>query len=231
MHISFKTVAQFMAVSSHRNRGLAQFYQFMLEEKRAYLWEEAVLRKACREWAWSDTYPTLNLRRELSKRVRWITEAEAARLLAALPPHLSDMAEFALATGLRARNVRELVWSQVDLSRQIAWLYADQVKNNTDLTLPLNTTAIAVIRRRIGSHDTHVFSYRGKPLCNINADAWQRACTLAGITDFRWHDLRHTWASWHVQNGTSLQEVMELGWMEVIPDGAALCTSGRRSSE
>jgi integrase len=96
---------------------------------------------------------------------------QAARRLATLPPHLANMAEFTLATGLRARNVRELVWSQVDLSRQIAWPYADQFKNNTDLTLPLNTTAIAVIRRRIGSHDTHVFSYRGKPLRNINADA------------------------------------------------------------
>ena len=90
------------------------------------------------------------MRREPSRQVRWITEAEAARLLAALPPHLSDMAEFALATGLRARNVRELVWSQVDLSRHIAWLYADQVKNNTDLTTPLNDTAIEVIRRRLG---------------------------------------------------------------------------------
>jgi integrase len=124
---------------------------------------------------------------------------------------LADMAEFTLATGLRACNVRELVWSQVDLSRQIARLYADQVKNNTDLTIPLNSTAIAVIHRRIGSHDTHVFSYRGKPLCNINADAWQRACTKAEIENFLWHVLRHTWASWHVQNGTSLQELMELG--------------------
>ena len=136
---------------------------------------------------------------------------QAARLLATLPPHLSDMAEFTLTTGLRARNVHELVWSQVDLSRQIAWLYADQVKNNTDLTIPLNSMGIAVIRRRIGSHDTHVFSYRGKPLRNINADAWQRACAKAEITDFRWQDLRHTWASWHVQSGTSLQELMELG--------------------
>ena len=76
-----------------------------------------ILRKASREWGWFDTCPALNLRREPSRRVRWITEAEAAP---ALPPHTSDMAEFTLATGLRARNVREPVWSQVDLSRHIA---------------------------------------------------------------------------------------------------------------
>ncbi len=193
---------EIMAAKAHRRPGTINRYLATVR---------AILRKASREWGWIDAYPALNLRREQAKRVRWVTEAEAARLLAALPPHLSDMAEFSLATGLRARNVRELVWSQVDLPRRIAWLYADQVKNNTDLTVPLNSTAIAVIRRRIGSHATHVFSYRGKPLRNINADAWQRACDKAGITDFRWHDLRHTWASWHVQNGTSLQELMELG--------------------
>jgi integrase len=40
---------------------------------------------------------------------------------------------------------------------------------------------------------------------------WKRALRRVGITDFRFHDLRPTWASWHVTNGTSLQELMELG--------------------
>ena len=40
---------------------------------------------------------------------------------------------------------------------------------------------------------------------------WKRALRRAGITEFRFHDLRDTWASWHVTNGTSLQELMELG--------------------
>ena len=41
--------------------------------------------------------------------------------------------------------------------------------------------------------------------------AWKRTLQKVGISDFRFHDLRHTWASWHVMNGTSLQELMELG--------------------
>ena len=68
----------------------------------------------------------------------------------------------------------------MDQSPGIAWLYADQAKNKTDLSVPLSSMTIAVIGRRLGSHDTHAFNYRGNPLRNINADAWQRTYDMTG---------------------------------------------------
>jgi integrase len=55
-----------------------------------------------------------------------------------------------------------------------------------------------------------VFTYDGKPMERVGS-AWKRLLRKTGIEDFRFHDLRHTWASWRVINGTSLQELMELG--------------------
>jgi integrase len=45
----------------------------------------------------------------------------------------------------------------------------------------------------------------------VNTRAWRNALKRAGITDFRWHDLHHTWASWLIQNGTSLYDLQEMG--------------------
>jgi hypothetical protein len=55
-----------------------------------------------------------------------------------------------------------------------------------------------------------VFSYLGKPITQVSTKAWYAPLKRAGIEDFRWHDLRHTWASWHVQNGTPLCALQEL---------------------
>jgi integrase len=53
--------------------------------------------------------------------------------------------------------------------------------------------------------------FQGKPVGQVNTKAWRSALKRAGIKDFRWHDLRHTWASWHVQSGTPLHVLQELG--------------------
>jgi len=171
----------------------------------------AMLRMARDEWEWLDTIPRIRLYPEPRKRVRWITREEAAKLVAELPPHLADMAAFTLATGLRQSNVSYLRWSQVDLVRGMAWIHADQSKSRRAIAVPLNQDAISILEQRRGKHPGFVFTYKGQPVARTTTKAWKHALERAGIDDFRWHDLRHTWASWHVQSGTSLQELMELG--------------------
>lgn len=174
----------------------------------------AILRKCVNDWEWLDRAPRVRMLKEPTRRIRFLSREEARRLLAELPEHLADMAAFSLATGLRRGNVTGLQWSQVDLVRRQAWIHPDQAKARKAIAVPLNAEAVAVIRRQIGKHPTHVFSFRGKPITQVSTKAWYEAQQRAGITDFRWHDLRHTWASWHVQGGTPLYALQELGGWE-----------------
>jgi len=144
------------------------------------------------------------------ERDRWLNREDANRSIAACPTHLAVIVQFALATGCRAREITGLEWNQVDLERQTAWL--DQTKNGTPRGVLLNNDAVAVLERQVGQHPRYCFTYRGKPIrWELTNTAWHTALRKAGIEDFRFHDLRHTWASWHRQAGTSCDELKDLG--------------------
>lgn len=171
----------------------------------------AILRRAEKDWEWLDKAPHIRLLAESKKRVRWLSHDEAQRLLKALPDYLAVMMRFTLATGLRESNVTGLEWSQVDLARQCAWIHPDQAKARKAIPVPLNQGAVEVIESQKGKHHVYVFSYKGKKLRNANNHTWRKTLKALGIVDFRWHDLRHTWASWHIQQGTPLHVLQELG--------------------
>lgn len=171
----------------------------------------ALLRRSAGPWAWIDRAPTIRLLPEPKRRVRWLTHEQAAALLSELPDHLAAMASFSLATGLRETNVTSLEWSQVDLERRIAWIHPNQAKAKKAIAVPLNAEAVLILRRQFGRHGRWVFTYQGDRVTRANNKAWRKALKRAGIEDFRWHDLRHTWASWHVQSGTPLHALQEMG--------------------
>ena len=171
----------------------------------------AILNRAHKEWGWLDNTPVIRMRKIENKRIRWLTKQEANQLLKELPPHLNEMASFTLATGLRESNVTQLKWAQIDLTKKHALIHADESKSKRPIPVPLNKQAIAILKAQIGKNQIYVFTYQGKPVTRCNNHAWQKALKRAGINDFRWHDLRHTWASWHVQNGTPLHELQQLG--------------------
>lgn len=170
----------------------------------------SLLRMARDEWQWLDSVPKVRLLPGEVERDRWLTREEADRLIAACPPHLAVIVRFALATGCRAREILDLEWDQVDLQRQTAWI--NQTKNGTPRGVPLNHDAVAVLREQVGKHPQYCFTFRGKPIKgNISSTAWFAALRKARLADFRFHDIRHTWASWHRQAGTSCDELKELG--------------------
>ena len=179
---------------------------------RAYSTLRAVLNVA-QARGWLASVPKLKPRPVDPGRVRWLTGEEWARLHAALPELHADMAAFAVFTGLRQQNVLRLEWTQVDLRRAVAWANADQVKTRRSIGVPLNAQAMEILERRAGNGSRWVFpgpTKAGTPIYQPGKP-WTKALTDAGIENFRWHDLRHTWAAWHVMSGTSLQELKELG--------------------
>ena len=171
----------------------------------------SVLIRARDEWEWVEKVPKIKLFKEPEGRERSLTPEQANRLLAELPPHLRDMALFTLHTGLRQSNVLQLEWSCVDLARCHAWVRSENSKNRKPISVSLNARAMEVLNQQIGKHPVRVFSYKGKPISQVVNKTWKIALARAGIEDLRWHDLRHTWATWLRQLGTPTYELQRMG--------------------
>ena len=171
----------------------------------------AILRRARDDWECVEHIPKVRLYPVTSKRLNWLTRAQAGALIDALPVHMKTIVRFALSTGLRRTNITHLQWSQVDMERSMAWIHADQSKTKKAIAVPLNVDAINVLHEQTGKHEQWVFPYNGKPVYQVSTKAWYKALQKMGLEGFRFHDLRHTWASWHVQAGTPLNALQELG--------------------
>lgn len=173
----------------------------------------AILRRAEREWDWIDKAPFIRLEPEPESTGRWLTEIEAGRLIAAAPPHLQPVIRFALATGLRKSNILGLRWDRVDLVHRQLWVHPDEAKGGKAIGIPLNALAMSVLHECRGQHPDAVFVVEGRPYRWIDHRTWQRICKDAGVEGLRFHDLRHTFASWLAQAGVDPQHLKLLcGW-------------------
>lgn len=149
---------------------------------------------------------------------RWLTAKEWKALRAELPEHQRPMADFALSTGLRQANVFRLEWAWVDLRHRVIWIPAEVMKADKPHRVKLAPDAYRILKAQQGKHDRWVFVSSKKadqPPSEIKT-AWKEALTRAKIPACRWHDLRHTWATWHLLNGTPLAVLKELGgWSDM----------------
>lgn len=176
----------------------------------------AVLRAAQREWGWVQATPAFRIYAEPKRRVRWVSKEEAGRLIECCPDYLKAPVRFAFATGLRQANVFRLEWSQIRLAEGLAWIHGDQAKGGKPIPVALNREAQETLQGQIGQDQKLVFPHKGNAIRQVQGKPWKVACRKAGILDFRFHDIRHTWASWHIQAGTPLHVLQEMGgWSDV----------------
>jgi integrase len=176
---------------------------------------------ALKEWEWVTTNPVSQITKERVRNQieRWLTVEEEQRLLEQCPSWLQEIVVFALHTGLRQSEILNLQWPLVDLTRRTLAIL--EQKNGGTGTLPLNATAVEVLNGRAKVRSltsAHVF-YNG---AGHRMDArnllrvFYRARWKAGVEGFRFHDLRHTWATRLVQAGVDLYTVQKLGRWKTI---------------
>lgn len=184
----------------------------------------ALLRAAERDWKWLEKAPVIKIPQVRNKRVRWLEPHEAQRLVSDCPKPLKSVVMFALTTGLRRSSIINMEWQQIDMQRRVAWINPEDSKSNRAIGVALFDMACRVLREQIGHHNKWVFvqtkaSNRsdGTKTADVrkmrvdDQTAFNAACRRAGIEDFRFHDLRHTWASWLIQAGVPLSVLQEMG--------------------
>ena len=169
------------------------------------------------EWGWIAKAPRAPRQKEAKVNIRWITQREARTLLTCIENEwMRDLTAFALATGMRASEILHLEWAHVDLARRNTWVGAERAKSSVARSVPLNDDALEVLRRRKGKHKVYAFARLETPAKQVDSRIFGIALGKARITDFTFHDLRHTWASWHAQAGTPLMVLKELGGWETM---------------
>lgn len=139
--------------------------------------------------------------------VRFLTREEIKKLLEVCRPYMRDIVTFAINTGLRRGEILGLKWEDVDLERNI--IHVRNTKNGEDRKLPINST-VQVLLRPLKKPSGRVFlSPGGRELEDVKK-GFKAALQKAGILRFRFHDLRHTFASHLVMAGVDIMTVRDL---------------------
>ena len=184
----------------------------------------AALSSACahgiKELGWLETNPVERIAKpkENKGRVRYLDQDELPRFLAACRTHpdLYLAVLLSLTTGGRQAEIMGLRWPQIDLKQGRATLYADTTKNDDARVLSLVGEALTLLKARSKIrklNDDRIFppTDRAKKAQFISLEkSFDAALAKAKITDFHWHDLRHTCASYLMMNGVSSLEISKI---------------------
>lgn len=172
---------------------------------------------AVNEWGWLEDNPIRKVKKPIESRgrVRFLSDEERTKLLEeckqAKNVMLYPVVVLAISTGMRSSEIMNLTWSDVDMHRNCIIL--QETKNGERRNVPLVGHALGILKelKKLHRLDTKLIfpgNDHMKPACLRKS--WDAALKNAGIQDFRFHDLRHSAASYLAMNGATLAEISEV---------------------
>lgn len=179
----------------------------------------AMFNIARKQWRWKIANPVsdIKLPKVRNERIRYLSEDEYKRLLDSLDASgqkwLKPMVIIAIDTGLRLTNICDLKWTEVNLFGKMITLDAEAMKNDDYLGVPLTERAFQVLKElhKAPCLSGHVFHENGRKIYDRQLQrAFRGLLKKAGISNFHFHDLRHTFASYLRQNGVDLHTISKL---------------------
>ena len=198
----------------------------------------AILNTAMREWEWIDKVPTFRMHQEDGVSSNPLTVEQFDLLMndEKLLKHQKFGCLLGVATGLRKSNVSAMEWRWINFDRKMIVIPAERFKGKRAMIVPLNETAMWVLKQLWGDHPEYVITYNGNPVKELNTRAWRKALRRNGIVNVTWHGLRHTFASWLGMLGATDRELQSLGgWKSAkmvakythLPDNHLLAVSSK----
>lgn len=179
---------------------------------------QTVISTACKEWQWLENNPFFRVKKlaEPNGRVRYLSDSERERLLAACQdpaienPYLYPAVIVAMSTGARKNEILTLRWENIDLNAHRAIL--QETKNGERRSIPLVGKAYEVVKALYDSRksDVWVFPSRDGAQAFDITRSWRKALSIAGVDNFHFHDLRHTCASYLAMNGATMGVIAEV---------------------
>jgi integrase len=182
------------------NRHVAVIKAMFTKAVEWELVEEEVLKKVRK----------VKLLEENNRRLRYLSKEECQALVAECAGHLKPIVIMALNTGMRRGEILSLKWDNVDMKH--GFILLDKTKNGERREIPINETlkaTLADVPRRLDLPHVFINPDTDLPYGDIK-NAFNRACRKAGIRDFHFHDLRHTFASHLVMGGQDITTVKDL---------------------
>lgn len=161
-----------------------------------------------KKWGFADSNPVRGVRflkEDLKERI--LSQEEIQRLLDAASDYLKPIIIIALNTGMRLSEILKLKWSQVNF--EACFVQIVHSKSGKMRKIPMNSLLTEVLGNAKKESGDCVFLRRGKPITSIRT-AWENALERAGIKNCRFHDLRHTFATYALMNGADLISIRDI---------------------